>query len=113
MIDNLTGTETDLLANPSYRFEAKTTDYASRFRLVFATGNATDDNFAYISNGTLVINNEGNAVLNIIDVLGRNVLTQQLTTGNCQLSTANFPAGVYMIQLVNGDQVKTQKIVVK
>ena len=35
LIDHLTGTEIDLLANPSYTFEAKTNDNASRFRLVF------------------------------------------------------------------------------
>ena len=34
LIDNLTGTDIDLLATPSYTFEAKTTDNASRFKLV-------------------------------------------------------------------------------
>jgi hypothetical protein len=34
-IDNLTGDVIDLLAMPSYTFEAKTTDHASRFKLVF------------------------------------------------------------------------------
>ena len=37
LIDNLTGADVDLLVVPSYTFEAKTTDYASRFRLVFST----------------------------------------------------------------------------
>ena len=40
--------------NPSYTFEAKTTDYASRFRLVYSIcGDANGDNetFAFISNG--------------------------------------------------------------
>ena len=35
LVDNLTGVDVDLLANPSYSFEAKTTDDASRFKLVF------------------------------------------------------------------------------
>lgn len=35
LIDNLTGNDIDLLATPSYTFEATTTDDASRFRLVF------------------------------------------------------------------------------
>ncbi len=35
LIDNMTGTDIDLLATPSYTFESKTNDYASRFRLVF------------------------------------------------------------------------------
>ena len=35
LIDKITGVDVDLLAMPSYTFETKTTDYASRFRLVF------------------------------------------------------------------------------
>lgn len=111
LIDNLTGNDIDLLAKPTYSFEAKTYDYTSRFKLVFATGNASDDNFAFFSNGELVINNEGNATLNVYDITGRVVNTQSVN-GNCQVSFI-APAGVYMIQLVNGDNVKVQKIVVK
>jgi hypothetical protein len=36
LIDNMTGVDIDLLASPSYSFNAKTTDHASRFRLVFS-----------------------------------------------------------------------------
>lgn len=36
LIDNLTGANVDLLVNTSYSFEAKTTDNASRFKLVFS-----------------------------------------------------------------------------
>ena len=111
LIDNMTGADVDLLANPSYSFEAKTTDYASRFRLVFATGNANDDSFVYFSDGSLVINNEGNAMMNVYDVTGRLVDTQSVN-GSCQVGFNAVP-GVYMIQLVNGDNTKTQKIVVK
>ena len=110
LIDNLTGTDVDLLANPSYRFEAKTTDYASRFRLVFATGNASDDNFAFISNGELIVNGEG--MLQIFDVLGHEILCRHLSSFTSHLSPFTSP-GVYVLQLVNGNQVKTQKIVVK
>ncbi|MBR3493454.1 MAG: C10 family peptidase [Bacteroidales bacterium] len=41
VIDDVNGTDIDLLATPSYTFEAKTTDSASRFRLMFAP-NKTD-----------------------------------------------------------------------
>ena len=36
LIDNLAGNDIDLLVTPTYTFEAKTSDYASRFRLVFS-----------------------------------------------------------------------------
>ena len=112
LIDNMTGTETDLLANPSYTFDARTTDYASRFRLVFATGNnGDDDSFAFFSNGSFVINNEGNATLQVIDVTGR-ILKSESINGSASINF-NAAAGVYMLRLVNGENVKVQKVVVK
>lgn len=36
LIDNLTGADIDLLQSPSYSFNAKTTDNANRFKLVFS-----------------------------------------------------------------------------
>ena len=108
LIDNLTGTDTDLLANPSYSFDAKTTDYASRFRLVFATGN-NDDNFAFFSNGSLVINNEGNATLQVVDVTGRIIKCESIN--GCANVNINAASGVYMVRLVNGDNIKVQKVV--
>ena len=33
----MTGNDIDLLSTPSYSFEARTTDYENRFKLVFAT----------------------------------------------------------------------------
>ena len=108
LIDNLTGADQDLLANPSYSFSANTTDYASRFRLVFATGN-DEDSFAFFSNGSLFVNNEGSAVLQVVDVTGR-ILKSESING---CASVNFDAapGVYMVRLVNGDNMKVQKVV--
>lgn len=60
LIDNLTDNDVDLLETPSYSFEAKHTDYASR-----------------------------------------------------HVSTANLASGVYVLRLINGNNVKTQKIVIE
>ncbi|MBQ1585493.1 MAG: T9SS type A sorting domain-containing protein, partial [Muribaculaceae bacterium] len=112
LIDNKTGDDVDLLATPSYSFEARTTDYANRFRLVFATGdNSNDDNFAFFSNGSFVINNEGMATVQVIDVNGR-ILSSESING-CANVSVNAAAGVYMIRLVNGENVKVQKVVVR
>ena len=111
LIDNMTGNDVDLLATPSYSFDAKTTDYESRFKLVFATGNASDDNFAFFSNGSFVINNEGNSTLQVIDVNGR-ILKSESING-CANLNVNAASGVYMIRLVNGENVKVQKVVVR
>ncbi|MCR5658404.1 MAG: fibronectin type III domain-containing protein [Bacteroidales bacterium] len=110
LIDNMTGNDVDLLSTPSYTFEARTTDYTSRFKLVFATGNA-DDNFAFYSNGSFVINNEGNATLQVIDINGRILSTENIN--GCTNVNFNAAPGVYMLRLVNGDNVKVQKVVVR
>ena len=109
LIDNMTGADIDLLANPSYSFDAKTRDYASRFRLVFATGNANESsNFAFVSNGNIIVNGEG--TLQVIDVMGRVISTSQVSG----MSSVNVnAAGVYVLQLTNGNETKIQKIVVR
>ena len=112
LIDNMTGTDVDLLQTPNYSFEAKTTDYESRFKLVFATGdNSKEDNFAFFSNGSFVINNEGNATLQVIDVTGRIIKCESIN--GCANVNMNAALGVYMLRLINGDNVKVQKVVVR
>ena len=110
LIDNLTGNDVDLLETQSYTFEAKVTDYASRFKLVFATGDADNsEDFAFISNGNIIINGEG--TLQVIDVLGRVIVPVDGRT-RC-VPTDAMSAGVYVLRLINGEDVKTQKIVIK
>ena len=112
LIDNMTGNDVDLLATPSYSFNAKTTDYESRFKLVFATGNnSTDDNFAFYSNGSFVINNEGIATLQVFDINGR-ILNSESING-CTNIEVNAASGIYMFRLVSGNDVKVQKVVVR
>ena len=134
LIDNMTGADVDLLnaapetliagedlqsLNPSYTFTSKTTDYASRFRLVFASicedANGDNASFAFFSNGNWIIGNpstgSGSATLQVIDVMGR-VLSNETVNGSVS-KAINAPAGVYMLRLINGNDVKTQKIVVR
>ena len=99
----------------NYTFTAKTTDYASRFRLVFSAGDAGGDAcelpFAYISNGNIIIN--GTGTLQIIDILGKELVRKELSTLNSQLSTFNFVPGVYVLRLIDGDSIRTQKMIVE
>ena len=114
LIDNIGGTDIDLLATPSYTFNAKADDYESRFRLVFSANmvNADlNDDFAFFSNGQLVIANEGESLLQVIDVNGRIVMTESVN-GTCS-KAINVKAGVYVLRLIQGTDVKTQKIIVK
>lgn len=114
LIDNLTGNDVDLLATPTYSFDAKTTDYASRFRLVFspkAIENGSNESFAFIANDEFIIANEGIATLQVIDLTGR-ILSTETINGSFN-KPINMSKGVYMLRLINGNDVKTQKIVVE
>ena len=113
LIDNMTGNDVDLLTEPSYTFDSRYTDYASRFKLVFATGNnSASDDFAFISNGNLMILGiEGEATLQVIDVTGRILSTEQFS--GSYNKAVNAAKGVYMLRLIQGENAKTQKIVVK
>ena len=122
LIDNKTGNDVDLLATPSYTFEASNNDYESRFRLVF-NANAIEENdteanttFAYYNGSEWVINNPStgsgdNATLQVVDMMGR-VLSSQTISGNANV-TLNQAAGIYVLRLVNGENVMVQKVVVR
>jgi hypothetical protein len=115
LIDNLTGADVDLLVEPSYTFESHTTDYASRFRLVFSSvsDDADDDNetFAYYNGSEWVIANTGRATLQVVDVMGR-ILNSETIDGNATAHINGTP-GVYMMRLINGEKVMVQKVVVR
>ena len=113
LIDHKTGADIDLLATPSYSFEGRITDYASRFKLVFVKNDDNLDNqedFAFISNGEIIVIGEG--ILQIFDVLGHQLFNNHLSSLNSHLSLFTSP-GVYVLRLINGENVRTQKIVVK
>ena len=115
LIDNMTGADIDLLDTPSYSFEANTSDYAQRFRLVFATTtgiNESADTFAYFNGNEWVISNMGKATLQVVDMTGR-ILSNETISGSTTISTDNLSAGIYMMRLVNGNNVKVQKVVVR
>ena len=111
LIDHKTGDDVDLLVNPNYTFQARSTDYAERFTLVYANTTGLEENFAFFNGSKWVIGNEGKATLQIMDVVGRMLSSEQIN-GSTEVSLGQ-PAGVYVIRLVNGDNVKTQKVVVR
>ena len=111
LIDNMTGADVDLLATSSYTFTAKTTDYESRFKLVFAVkdGPSTDSGtFAFISDGNIIVNGEG--VLQVVDVMGRVIVQGDAMN---RVSTSGMTPGVYVLRLIDGNDVRTQKIIIK
>ncbi len=96
--------ENKTIDNPTtYTFVASSADLSDRFTLVF-TNVETDGVFAYQSGNSIIVSGEGE--LQVFDVTGRMVKTQQIN--GVQTITAT-QTGVYILKL-NG---KAQKIVIK
>jgi len=116
LIDNMTGMDIDLLQTPDYSFEATMNDNAARFTLVFAGLTGVEENnansFAFFNGSEWVINNMGEASLQMVDMTGRIVSSANIN-GNATLHTDNLSAGAYVIRLVNGENVKSQKVIIK
>ncbi len=119
LIDNITGDDIDLLMEPSYKFAANGNEYESRFKLVFAP-NSNDgiDNtiFAYISNNDIIISGvKEKATLQVYDITGR-IISSDIISGTegsvCRVSKPNV-TGVYVLRLIESNNVNTQKIVVE
>ena len=121
LIDHQEGVEVNLLANPTYRFEAKTNGKPGRFELVFKTGTdihkekisrgGNSEEFGFFSDGNWIINNEGDAILQVVDLNGQ-ILSSEEISGSVSKHIEAAP-GVYMLRLINGKDMKVQKVVVK
>ncbi len=111
LIDRLTGEDIDMLIDNEYSFIGSPIDGDNRFivKLTYNSGNevVNNDIFAYQSGSDIIVNGEGE--LQVFDVTGRRVMT---TTIN-GVETINVPTtDVYIFRLI-GNEVKTQKIVVR
>jgi predicted outer membrane repeat protein len=124
LIDNLTGADVDCLAESEYRFTSKTTDYKSRFRLVFgytgidepgddgtSTGSAATSSFAFQMGDQLVVNGEG--TLQVFDMAGRQVMSTETHGTQTTVSLPGMAAGVYTMRLTNTRSTQVQKIVIR
>ena len=120
LVDNKTGADIDCLTTEEYRFEAKTSDYTSRFRLVFDfTGIDEPEvpepvegptSFAFMMGDELVINGEG--VLQMFDLNGRQLLSTEIHGTQATVAMPKVADGLYVLRLTNGNQVRTQKMVI-
>ena len=107
LIDRVTAKDIDLLRQPTYTFSHSSNQaIADRF-LVRLRPEGETGIFAYQNGNSIVV--EGTGMLQVFDVMGRQLFAKELSTLNSQLSTLNFPSGVYVLRL-NG---KIQKIVIR
>ena len=111
VIDKFTGEDVDMLLEGEYSFIASPNDSDARFIVKLAYlpdyGEGSDDIFAFQSGSEVFVSGEGE--LQVFDVLGRFVMSERING----VKTVSVPAqGVYVFRLV-GENVKTQKIVIR
>ena len=125
LIDNLTGMDIDCLNASEYHFEGKTTDYWSRFRLVFeytdveeneedgpSTGSGT---FAFFMGDELVVNGPSTgsaALLQLFDINGHCVFSTELYDTQSVVSPPKVAPGIYILRLTGNQVTRTQKMVI-
>lgn len=107
LVDNLTGETIDLKQHPDYSFHANGNEANGRFKLVFRLPSGVEETdeaepFAFVINGRIVlVDVDELAELQVVDMTGRVV------------SKDGLAPGVYVLRLINGNGIRTQKIVVK
>ena len=125
LIDNIAGVDVDCLTADEYKFEGKTSDYKSRFKLVFkCDGNYDEpdtpdepddqfdsDYFAFVVGNELVVNGEG--TLQMFDIQGRCLMETRAVGQQNSHSLPRVAAGVYLLRLTSDKKVKVQKMVIK
>lgn len=111
LIDRITGEDVDMLIEDEYSFIAAPSDVKNRFVVKCrcnSAANADDDIFAYQNGDDIIV--EGNGLLQIFDVTGRIVVNKNVN--GVEIIGKPTRSGLYVFRLV-GEDVKTQKIVVK
>ena len=116
LVDNMTGTITDMLRTDHYTFEATTDDYASRFYLTYAVTAVDeygegDGTFAFFDGSEWIV--EGKGMLDVVDVQGRTLYSERLVNDKNRVSLNGVAAGVYLLRVSDGTNTMVQKIVVR
>ena len=116
LIDNINGIHYDMLMNDTYTFEGHKGDYPSRFLIVF---NLTDveeledkpNVFAFHNGTEWIVTGEG--LLQFIDVNGQVLWQDRLGGGQSKVSLPWVAEGPYLFRLINSQETKVQKVIVR
>lgn len=118
LIDNSTGDKINMLMEEYYEFVGMPDGNINRFIIVVADNYDIEEieireNFAYITNGNLIIEKmKGAGELKIIDITGRLMMTEKVSLG-ARINVESLSTGIYIIRMMDESGVKTQKMLVK
>ena len=114
----LTGNVTNMLVD-EYTFIATTNDNPNRFVIklydVDSVNEISDrENYIYIDNGDLVVGNiKGAALIDIYDILGRDIMKLETTEKEVRMNVSEFNMGIYIVRITDDNGVKTRKVIVE
>jgi len=116
LVDNMTGTVTDMLRAERYTFDAGADDYASRFYITYRVTDVEehsegDGTFAWFDGSEWIV--EGQGVLDVVDVMGRTVYSERLVNEKNRVGLNGVAKGVYLLRVSDGTNTMVQKIVVR
>ena len=112
LVDRFSGIETNMLVE-DYNFTATSSDNANRFIVKLAVSDqqsAVSDNFVYQSGEELIVEAEGR--VQIIDVMGRVVYSDDVESTNNRIDVSGFRNGTYVVRVISGSEVKVEKVVI-
>jgi len=111
LVDRFTGIETNMLVE-DYHFTAMSNVNTNRFIVRMVNGQQTTDNshFVFQSGEDLIIDAEG--TVQIIDVMGRVLVSDEVESTNNRINVSAFQNGTYMVRVINGSEVKVEKVVI-
>ena len=113
LYDKVADVKVNILAE-DYTFIATSNDTPERFVLLKDNGQQTTDNspWVYVNNSDIVVTNvSGDANINIFDAMGRCVYQGESSETTARIAN-NFNTGVYVIQKVDDNGVKVQKLMI-
>ena len=120
LIDNMTGADIDLLNANEYKFEGHTSDYISRFKLVFQVTGIDEPepepvegptNFAFLFGNELIVNGQG--TFQLFDLNGRCLLSTKLAGEQNSVPLPMLSKGMYLLRLTGNKKTQVQKIIIK
>ena len=109
LLDKMTGEELNLLLENEYKFMANASENTERFVLKLTSDtDSVDENFIFIHDDELIISSAG--TIQIIDMMGRVVMTEENHNG--RINIGGLDNAAYVIRCITENGVKVQKIVV-
>lgn len=114
--DRLTGTFTTLEGSAQYSFAVLTAGkIENRFFLHFKSSVGIEDPAAtqkaiYSSGHNLYFETSGNATLDVFNLTGQKTESRQINSSGLHTISINAPTGWYIVKLITGNEVKSQKV---